>query len=77
MRDKYKEAATVFAEGYQKAPKGGKAPDNLLKLALSLDKLGKPKESCLTLAQLAKDFGDAPASIKRRADQERGKLNCS
>jgi tol-pal system protein YbgF len=77
VRGKYGDAAAAFAEGYQKFPKSSKAADNLLKLGMSLGQLNQKKEACLSFAELGKNFPDASAAIKRRADQERGKLNCS
>ncbi len=77
VRGKYSDAAVAFAEGYQKYPKGSKAADNLLKLGMSLGQLNQKKEACVTFQQLNAEFPDAPATIKRRADQERGRLNCS
>jgi tol-pal system protein YbgF len=77
VRGKYGDAAAAFAEGYQKFPKSSKAADNLLKLGMSLGQLNQKKEACLSFAELGSKFPDASAAIKRRADQERGKLNCS
>ena len=45
----YANAATAFAEGYQKYPKGPKAADNLLKLAMSLGNLGQKQDACRAL----------------------------
>jgi len=77
VRGKYSEAAVAFADGYQKYPKSSKAADNLLKLGMSLGQLNQKKEACVTFSELGTKYPDAPATIKRRADQERGKLNCS
>ena len=77
VRGKYGDAAAAFAEGYQKFPKSSKAADNLLKLGMSLGQLNQKKEACLSFAELGSKFPDASAAIKRRADQERGRLNCS
>lgn len=77
VRGKFGDAAAAFAEGYQKFPKSSKAADNLLKLGMSLGQLNQKKEACLSFAELGNKFPDASAAIKRRADQERGKLNCS
>jgi tol-pal system protein YbgF len=77
VRGKYGDAAAAFAEGYQKFPKSSKAADNLLKLGMSLGQLNQKKEACLSFAELGNKFPDASATIKRRADQERGRLNCS
>lgn len=76
VRGKYNEAAIAFAEGFQKYPKNAKAGDNLLKLALSLSQLKKKDEACLTLGQLGTRLPDAPAAVKRRAEQERKNLGC-
>ena len=75
-RGKYAEAAVAFAEGFQKFPKNPKAPDNLLKLGLSLSALGQKDDSCKTLKQLDAVFPTAAASLKRRGETERKKLNC-
>lgn len=77
VRQKYKDAAVAFAEGYQKAPTGSKAPDNLLKLGMSLAALNQKDDACLTLTQLGREFPDASAAIKRRSEQERSRLGCS
>ncbi|HSK39992.1 MAG TPA: tol-pal system protein YbgF [Arenibaculum sp.] len=76
-RQKYRDAAVTFAEGYQMNPTGSKAPDNLLKLGMSLAALNQREDACLTLTQLGSEFPDASATIKRRAEQERGRLGCS
>ncbi len=77
VRGKYAEAAVAFAEGYQKYPKSNKAPDNLLKLGMSLGALGQKEDACKTLKQFGTVFPTAPASLKRQADVERKKLSCS
>jgi len=76
VRADYKQAAKMFAQSYQDYPQGAKAGDSLLKLGMSLGKLGKTDDACLSYQQLLKDFpGDAsPAS--RRAQQEMKSLGC-
>lgn len=76
VRGNYQEAAKVFAQGFQKYPKNSKAPDNLLKLGLSLAQTDKVKEACLTFSQLGLQYPTAPAVIKQRAESEIKKLNC-
>lgn len=76
VRGKYAEAAVAFAEGVQKYPKNNKAPDNLLKLGMALGQLNQKNDACTAYKQLLQRFPDAAASIKRRADTERRKLNC-
>lgn len=76
-RNDFNSAARAFAVGYQKYPKSAKAPDNLLKLGLSLGNLNKPKEACQSYALLKKDFPKAPAEILRRAEGEQKRLRCA
>lgn len=77
VRGKFKESTAAFAEGYQKYPKNAKAADSLLKLAMSLGQLGQKKDACLALGQLRQQFPNAAVTIKRRAEQEGKKHNCS
>jgi tol-pal system protein YbgF len=76
VRGDYKNAAVAFAEGYQKYPDSGKAPDNLLKLGMSLVEIGSKSDACTALGQLDKQFPGAPANIKERAVSERQRLGC-
>lgn len=72
----YEKAATAYLAGYKKKSKGPKAQDNLLKLAESLSKLLKTKESCMTLVKLKKEFPDASIAIKKRAVDLKKYLKC-
>ncbi len=76
VRGIFDQSARVFAEAYQEAPKGAKAPDNLLKLALSLSGMGKKQDACVALAQFGKDFGSTPSPVLDRANREKATLNC-
>jgi len=77
VRKDYGNAAAVFAEGYQKYPKGGKAPDNLMKLGMALSQLGQKADACRAFARLDRDFPSAPAAVKERAGDEKKRLGCS
>lgn len=77
VREDYARAATVFLDSYQRFPDGNKAPDSLLKLALSLKAVGENDAACAALAQLDQNFPDAAVPIQRRAAQERGALGCA
>ena len=76
VRQDYNNAATVFAEGYQKYPKGGKAADNLLKLGMSLGQLGQKADACRAFARLDRDFPGALSNVKERAADEKKRLAC-
>lgn len=77
VRGKYSEAAVAFADTYQKYPQGSKAPDNLLKMAMSLGALGKKQDACLTLGELKKRFPAASSIIRNRSEQEKKTLGCA
>jgi len=76
VRENYAQAAVDFLKGYQEYPNSSKVTDNLLKLALSLSKVGSIKESCTTLGKLAKEYPDSPSNIKRRGAAEWERLQC-
>ena len=76
VRGNYNEAAVAFAEGYQKYPTNVKAPQNLLKLAMSLTAMGRKPDACKAFDQLARQFPNAPADVKLRAGRERQNAGC-
>lgn len=76
VRADYQQAAVAFAEGFQQHPEGGKAPDNLLKLGMSLGQLGDKQNACATFAQLQQRFPTAPSNIQQKAQLERQRLGC-
>ncbi len=77
VRNDFRSAAVAFAEGYQKYPQNQKAPDNLLKLAMSLGQQGQTQNACVALRQLKKRFPDAPANIKDRAQRAGERFSCN
>ena len=52
LEKKYRDAALILAEGYQKFPESIKAADMLFKLSQSLFEVNKVNESCKTLEKL-------------------------
>ena len=73
VRGQYKAAASAFLKGYQSYGKGAKAPDSLLKLAMSLDRLGQKEAACASFAELGTRFPNATANVKTRAQAERAR----
>ncbi len=76
VRKNYSEAAGSFYEGYQRFPSGNKAPDNLLKLGMSLGKMEQTDDACATLGELLDQFPNAEERITRRVQQVRSGLGC-
>ena len=76
MRGDYQNAAKEFMAGYQTYPKGGKGPDNLLKLGLSLEKLNQNDGACTAFSRITKDYPEASDQVKAQIKTERTKLKC-
>jgi tol-pal system protein YbgF len=76
VRQDYENAALTFAEGSQRYPKSGKAPDALLKLGMSLAALGETADACQAFAELAARYPNASSSVKQRSAKEQAKNGC-
>jgi tol-pal system protein YbgF len=76
-QNNFEKASVQFARGYQTFPKGNKAADSLLKLAMSLEQMGKKPESCTTLEKLGRDFPALKGPIRKKADEMKKNLKCS
>lgn len=77
VRGQYKAAASAFLKGYQSYAQSAKAPDSLLKLAMSLDRLGQKDAACASYNELTTKFPRAPQNVKSRAQAERQRVGCS
>lgn len=77
VRGQYKAAAASFLKGYQTYAQSPKAADSLLKLAMSLDRLGQKDAACSSYAELGSKFPNAAQSLKSRAQSERQRVGCS
>jgi len=75
-RKDYTQAASAFAECYEKYPKGTKAPDSLLKLGMSLANLGQKENACRTFQRLDRDFPQAQSYIRERELAEKRRVGC-
>ena len=76
VRGLYEQAAVAFATGFKKYKKSTKGADNLLKLGLSMQQLGKEKEACTAFKNLKKEFPKASDLLLSRAKKESNKLGC-
>jgi tol-pal system protein YbgF len=78
VRKNYAAAASGFARNYRTYGKEApKAPDNLLKLGMSLFGLGEADKACLSYAELANEFPNAPTHIQQALDRESSRAGCS
>lgn len=72
----YKQAAQAFLSGYRDFPKSRKAADSLLKLGLSLNRLGQKEQACAAFAQVGSQFPKA-AEARKRAQTESKRGGCA
>ena len=77
IRQLYTDAATAYLEGYQKYPKGEKAPINLLKLGVSMVQIGEKKQGCKMIEGVKKEYPKANQSVLQKAKYESKKFECT
>ena len=77
IRQLYTDAATAYLEGYQKYPKGEKAPINLLKLGVSMVQIGEKEQGCKMIVGVEKEYPKANESVLQKAKYESKKFECS
>ena len=76
VRGQYRPAAAAFLRGYQDYGKGQKAPESLLKLAMSLNRLGQKDAACSSFTEFASKYPTPPERIRALADAERKRSGC-
>lgn len=77
IRQLYEDAAVAFLDGYQKYPNSPKAPENLLKLGVTLAELGETEQGCKMIANLKKAYPKTDASILQKSSYEKKRFNCA
>tara|TARA_B100000963_G_scaffold325226_1_gene311317 strand:- start:249 stop:1220 length:972 start_codon:yes stop_codon:yes gene_type:complete len=76
IRQLYSDAATAYLDGYQNYPKSKKAPDNLLKLGITMVQLGEKDQGCKMISGLKKEYPKANKSVLQKAQYEQKKFKC-
>ncbi len=76
IRQLYTDAASAYLEGYQKYPKGEKAPINLLKLGISMVQIGEKDQGCKMINGVEKQYPKANQSVIQKAKYESKKFEC-
>ena len=77
IRQLYSDAATAYLDGYQNYPKSKKAPDNLLKLGITMVQLGEKDQGCKMISGLKKEYPKASKSVLQKAQYEQKKFKCN
>ncbi len=76
IRQLYSDAASAYLDGYQNYPKSKKAPDNLLKLGITMVQLGEKDQGCKMISGLKKEYPKASKSVLQKAQYEQKKFKC-
>jgi len=76
IRQLYTDAASAYLEGYQKYPKGNKAPINLLKLGVSMVQIGEKDQGCKMINGVVAQYPKANQSVIQKAKYESKKFEC-
>ena len=76
IRQLFTDAASAYLEGYQKYPKGEKAPINLLKLGVSMVQIGEKDQGCKMINGVEKQYPKANQSVIQKAKYESQKFEC-
>ena len=76
IRQLYSDAATAYLDGYQNYPKSRKAPDNLLKLGITMVQLGEKDQECKMISGIKKEYPKANKSVLQKAQYEQKKFKC-
>jgi tol-pal system protein YbgF len=76
IRQLYTDAASAYLEGYQKYPKGNKAPINLLKLGVSMVQIGEKDQGCKMINGVELQYPQANQSVIQKAKYESKKFEC-
>ena len=77
IRQLYTDAASAYLEGYQKYPKGKKAPINLLKLGVSMVQIGEKDQGCKMINGVELQYPNAGQSVIQKAKYESKKFECT
>ena len=76
IRQLYSDAATAYLDGYQNYPKSVKAPDNLLKLGITMVQLGKKIKVAKWFQGLKKEYPKASRVLqKAQYEQKNSNVN--
>jgi tol-pal system protein YbgF len=76
VRSDFAEAADAYIAALRAQPNGEKAPDSLVRLAASLNGMGRQADACATLGRFAGQFPNASAASRARARRESVRAGC-
>ena len=75
-RGRYREAAEQYLKVTTDYGKSRRAPEGMLKLAVSLNALGARQQACATLDEVGRKYPKAGASVRQSVARERARAKC-
>jgi tol-pal system protein YbgF len=72
----FRQAAQAFLRGYKQYPQSRRAADSLLKLGISLDRLGQKQQACASYDAVSSEYPKA-VEARKRAQAEAKRAGCS
>ncbi|MEA1943214.1 MAG: tol-pal system protein YbgF [Pseudomonadota bacterium] len=76
VRSDFADAADAYIASLRTSPQGEKAPDALVRLAASLNGMGRQDDACGTLDRFESQFPNASAASRARAAREAVRAGC-
>ena len=71
----FRQAAQAFLRGYRQFPDSRRAADSLLKLGISLDRLGQKQQACAAYSSVSSEYPKA-VEARKRAQAEAKRAAC-
>lgn len=75
-RGRHREAAEQFLKISTDFSKSSQAPQSLLRLGQSLEKLGAKEQACAAWGEIGRKYSNASATIKAGADRDMKRVQC-
>jgi tol-pal system protein YbgF len=76
LRQRYQEAAEQYLNLATQHPQSARAPEGLLKLAMSLRAIGEQQQACGTLAEIGRKYPKSSAALKGAVEREQKRSRC-
>lgn len=73
---RYQDAATIFLDTQRDYPDSKRAPENMLKLGITLEKLNNRDVACATFKQIPERYPQAVTAVLNRVAEERNRNKC-
>nr|WP_245410251.1 tol-pal system protein YbgF [Falsochrobactrum shanghaiense] len=73
---RFPEAATVFIDTQRDYPDSRRAPENMFKLGLTLERMDNRDVACATFKQIPERYPEAAPAILKRVADERSRIKC-